>query len=860
MTANSTDTNLTAVLPLKQRFPVDFSLRDTNQNSVLYIDDIGERLVLEISNTSVAPVTILAGNNPCPFELRFRPGTLDEKTDVALDSSGWQMSQTKDPTGIVTLAFSNDAAVTLEAGKSLALTLQNVKASGGGGTRGTQVELHYTLQDSKGSPLEGVRVQHLQIVNHQGRKEIPLHVGFVNNDKVLNDGSTPNTLTLRVTNTMKLDPGYAERSTIRLRGVGEDAPSKLIFSFIAGEPGLSWWALGTDSQISAITVNQFNVVIANILQPAEPPGPELLETAAQPKGGPSVEDHALQGVEGSTSVGQTFESAAFAREVAGAASIRWQVIARKVDEDFQLIVTALDSAQLSAGEYIEFTFSDIVTAHPSGWTNLYVYYHNFPGYWDGLFMCPIEKTSLIVTPDGVVTRDGVMRVYHLPDKDEEAALTGLGLITRRSGEPKEKQWTLYTAAVGGGFGVYPNAFEIWEYPETHPRLKILPGGDTILVPNGGNVGIGLLAPKDLLHVAGNLVLGNPTNNEKFVIHPRTNGHGDFLQITHDDANGSWDFTKGITLHRGGNVGIGITTPGARLDVNGAANISDALTVGSLHLQGFTASDQDEWPNFYWCRDVGNHWDEGLIKHGSARGAFSRSGFGIHLDQSREFGFFSTGWDPLFAVKGGDGQTYFKGNVAIGGKQATSGNTRLEVFGNMKVNGGIAAAEGYWTILDGVWQKNKHASSPGVYLWEINNDKGFSDQRFKCHVEPIPSPLEKVTRLSGLLYRWNEAGLKYFTRDIEENFSAGPGASEEENQKVWDAERQKRIEKLSGPQIGMIAQHVEPVVPEVVQTDCEGYKSIDYARMTALLVEAVKEQQVLIEKLTGRIAELEAKLA
>ncbi len=44
------------------------------------------------------------------------------------------------------------------------------------------------------------------------------------------------------------------------------------------------------------------------------------------------------------------------------------------------------------------------------------------------------------------------------------------------------------------------------------------------------------------------------------------------------------------------------------------------------------------------------------------------------------------------------------------------------------------------------------------------------------------------------------------------------------------------------QIGLIAQEVEKVFPELVSTDSEGYKSIAYGKLTAVLIEAIKELQ------------------
>jgi hypothetical protein len=138
------------------------------------------------------------------------------------------------------------------------------------------------------------------------------------------------------------------------------------------------------------------------------------------------------------------------------------------------------------------------------------------------------------------------------------------------------------------------------------------------------------------------------------------------------------------------------------------------------------------------------------------------------------------------------------------------------------------------------------------------DSGPSDIRFKTAVRPIGNALEKVLQLSGTRYRWGEAGLAHFTRHISDQFSVGPDATADDNQKLWDAERQKAYQALSGDKIGLIAQEVETVVPELVHEDKEGYKYIQYPQLTALLVEAIKEQNAMIQSLSGRLTALEAR--
>jgi len=63
----------------------------------------------------------------------------------------------------------------------------------------------------------------------------------------------------------------------------------------------------------------------------------------------------------------------------------------------------------------------------------------------------------------------------------------------------------------------------------------------------------------------------------------------------------------------------------------------------------------------------------------------------------------------------------------------------------------------------------------------------------------------------------------------------------------------------GTNPGFIAQEMEQVIPALVVENAEGYKSVDYSSMTAVLMEAMKEQQTIIEQQETRIADLEARL-
>lgn len=94
----------------------------------------------------------------------------------------------------------------------------------------------------------------------------------------------------------------------------------------------------------------------------------------------------------------------------------------------------------------------------------------------------------------------------------------------------------------------------------------------------------------------------------------------------------------------------------------------------------------------------------------------------------------------------------------------------------------------------------------------NNVTAFSDARLKDNIETLEDGLAKVEQLRGVTY----------TRDGKEN-------------------------------IGVIAQEVEKILPEIVLTadDEMGTKSVDYSRITAVLIEAVKELSAKIKELENK---------
>jgi len=64
-----------------------------------------------------------------------------------------------------------------------------------------------------------------------------------------------------------------------------------------------------------------------------------------------------------------------------------------------------------------------------------------------------------------------------------------------------------------------------------------------------------------------------------------------------------------------------------------------------------------------------------------------------------------------------------------------------------------------------------------------------------------------------------------------------------------------VHENEGHDIGVIAQEVEKVAPEVVTTRENGYKAVKYEKLVALLIQAVKELSSEVDSLRKEIADL-----
>ena len=202
---------------------------------------------------------------------------------------------------------------------------------------------------------------------------------------------------------------------------------------------------------------------------------------------------------------------------------------------------------------------------------------------------------------------------------------------------------------------------------------------------------------------------------------------------------------------------------------------------------------------------------------------------------------------------------YKTLMIIGNKSNNGSTRRVSVWDRLEVNGElfVSGRLAYYWSPDKQWKhiQNRAGNWAGSYT-----TSGPSDLRLKSELQSIPSALDKIRSLRGVTYRWNEDAVRYFTRDIESTISAGPGATEEENQKVWQAERDRRYKELAKSQVGVVAQDVEAVLPEAVTTDEAGYKSVRYHYLIQLLIEALKEQDKTINDQSQILAQQQQEIA
>jgi hypothetical protein len=341
-------------------------------------------------------------------------------------------------------------------------------------------------------------------------------------------------------------------------------------------------------------------------------------------------------------------------------------------------------------------------------------------------------------------------------------------------------------------------------------------GASLFLHANGNVGISTTAPTAKLQVTG----GGGSSIDLLVNgRLQSNNNDGGLWVASDRFVGGFETNKigffngnawRLAVLNNGYVGIGVTAPSAMLTVNGDLTFTAAPTTiradgGRLHITG-----------------------------GEILYLLNKSGVTIGKE-----------W-------GGTGSLTVQGDLTTGGNANVSGSTWLH--GDTFISGRVVQQINPTTW----WGMTPKRSGLDETQWvSYYGTSGPSDVRLKADLRPITHALGMVRMLQGVRYRWGDNGLKYFTQGIDHNLSAGPDATEDQSDRLRESERRKALETLAGDRLGLVAQDVETVIPELVHADGDGYKHIRYHHLTALLVEAIKEQDATVRALSAQVAALGA---
>jgi len=300
------------------------------------------------------------------------------------------------------------------------------------------------------------------------------------------------------------------------------------------------------------------------------------------------------------------------------------------------------------------------------------------------------------------------------------------------------------------------------------------------------------------------------------------------------------------LKSSGRVGIGVSDPSLNLEVDGPIGVFKSNGVADMHLR---ARDDQSVSRLRLEAGTKRKWS--LFNDPEAEHAFKITD---NEDDGKEVVRFSIAQNGNTTISGD--------TVALGNGlkvRSLNYNADREIFlSAVDNNDKIWFSLGTWHLrtIDGTPYQNDTGYVRAITIKRFSNSlttrvgigtrdpsemldvagsiavngkvMHSSDRRYKKDITPISDGLEKVVQLQGVSYRFRTDEF------AAENFP-------------------------ETEQIGLIAQDVEAVVPQIVTTDEQGYKQLSYEKFSALLIEAVKQQQGQIEHYKQKTRELEDRL-
>jgi hypothetical protein len=193
-------------------------------------------------------------------------------------------------------------------------------------------------------------------------------------------------------------------------------------------------------------------------------------------------------------------------------------------------------------------------------------------------------------------------------------------------------------------------------------------------------------------------------------------------------------------------------------------------------------------------------------------------------------FIGAGGSEATAIFGG-GNSGLSGVLQLGSSQGLITIDMQGSVGNLVLganpSGSTPGQDGDLLVRDGVGGTSIQMQGSNGNIRAVSVTE-TSDLRFKKDIAPLSNALDTILAMRGV---------RYFLKQE----ASSPRAFSEKSQ------------------IGFVGQEMETVCPEVVSTDSDGYKSLNYSRLTPILVEAVKEQQRLITQQALALKEALAKI-
>lgn len=377
------------------------------------------------------------------------------------------------------------------------------------------------------------------------------------------------------------------------------------------------------------------------------------------------------------------------------------------------------------------------------------------------------------------------------------------------------------------------------------------GSEAMRIDSSQNVGIGTSSPTNALSVeksiTGDFVAefkqghSNAGNSYGVKIEGGTNASDTAFLVANQGG------TNMFEIQGDGNVGIGTTSPGELVEVNGGnLKITDDANV-YLSIDS-TQTNGDEWHIFNAVSGTSSTLQFKNI---------DQSAVVMLLDESGKVGIGTTSPSEILSVTGNiavsgtvDGRdlqtdgTKLDG-IAAGATNVTNNNQLTNgagyitsVSGNITQltnNAGYVTSSGVTSVATGNGLSGGTITSTGTLTMSGSYSGSFSasgnitayssDERLKHFKGKIENALDKVDKLNGYYYEWNDTA------------------------KGIDAEAFK-----DGVEIGVNAQEVEAVMPEVVteapivkihELDTD-YKTVHYDKLVPLLIESIKELKAEIE--------------